>query len=87
MHRFVLRRDEDVTGLSGTGDVAEGVVFSDGTVVMRWKGPVEHPWGTIEPTTVMHPHIENVEHLHGHNGSTHIEWVDPLPPPSPGIEF
>jgi len=35
---FVLHRDEDVSGVSGTGVVAEGVVFSDGAVVVRWLG-------------------------------------------------
>lgn len=71
---FRLQRDEDITGISGTGIVAEGVEFSDGTVVLRWLGPVEQPWGIIEPTTVVHPNIDNVEHLHGHHGSTKIAW-------------
>ncbi|WP_109507368.1 hypothetical protein [Nocardioides speluncae] len=76
MRRFQVVRDEDVTGISGTGVVAEGVEFSDGTVAMRWHGPIEHPWGTVYPTTVLHPHAENVENLHGHNGATRIVWVD-----------
>lgn len=33
---FVLERDQDVSGVSGVGTVAEGVVFSDGTVSLRW---------------------------------------------------
>jgi hypothetical protein len=33
---FVLRRLVDETGVSGTGVVAEGVEFSDGTVALRW---------------------------------------------------
>ena len=33
---FVLQRNEDETGVSGTGIVAEGVEFSDGTVALRW---------------------------------------------------
>jgi hypothetical protein len=74
MRTFILVRDEDITGISGTGPVAEGIEFSDGTVVMRWRGPIEHPWGTTEATTVVHPNIRNVENLHGHNGATHIEW-------------
>jgi hypothetical protein len=76
MRTFRLIRDEDPTGISGTGEVAEGVEFYDGVVVMRWRGPIEHPWGTTEATTVVHPNIQNVEHLHGHNGQTHIEWED-----------
>ena len=36
MKTFVLRRNEDVTGISGIGDVAEGVVFNSGKVVVAW---------------------------------------------------
>lgn len=34
MRRFELHREEDVSGVSGTGVVAEGVAFSDGRVLM-----------------------------------------------------
>jgi len=36
MRRFLLVRDCDPSGVSGTGIVAEGVQFSDGTAVMHW---------------------------------------------------
>lgn len=36
--RFHLRRMKDDTGVSGTGVVAQGVRFMDGTVVVRWLG-------------------------------------------------
>jgi hypothetical protein len=70
MRRFMLIRDEDVTGMSGTGFVAEGVAFDDDCVVLRWR--------TAWPTSVVfHDRgIEAVEKLHGHNGRTHIEWID-----------
>ena len=32
MRRFYLQRDEDATGISGTGKVAEGILFSTGWV-------------------------------------------------------
>jgi len=35
VRRFFLDRMEDETGVSGSGLVAEGVVFWDGTVAMR----------------------------------------------------
>jgi hypothetical protein len=35
--RFELHRDTDITGVSGTGVVAEGVAFSDGVVALRWR--------------------------------------------------
>jgi hypothetical protein len=36
MRRFCLFREEDVSGVSGTGVVAEGVVFSTGKAVLSW---------------------------------------------------
>jgi hypothetical protein len=35
---FRLRRDVDDTGISGTGFVAEGVQFNNGTIVISWYG-------------------------------------------------
>lgn len=34
MKRFHLVRKEDASGVSGTGHVAEGIMFSDGKVVI-----------------------------------------------------
>lgn len=69
-----LVRDEDVTGISGTGIVAELVEFTDGTVVMRWlKAGTARP-DHVKPTTVLHDDVDSVLGLHGHNGATRIEW-------------
>lgn len=68
MRRFQLHRVEDVTGVSGTGIVAEGVQFSDGSVAMKWLSE--------KPSTVMHDSIDNVQAIHGHGGSTKIFWLD-----------
>jgi hypothetical protein len=66
---FQLIREADVSGVSGTGHIADGVVWSDGTVTVQWLGD----W----PTTQDHPKgISSVEHIHGHGGATWIEWVD-----------
>lgn len=68
--RFVLQRDEDETGVSGTGIVAEGVEFSDGTVALRWTSE----WPT---SVVFHERgMESVHAIHGHGGATEIVWVD-----------
>lgn len=67
--RFELHRDVDHTGVSGTGVVSEGVEFSDGTCVLRWKG-----WAA---STVVWADIAYVEHVHGHNGATRIVFLDP----------
>lgn len=69
--RFVLQRNEDVTGVSGTGVVAEGVEFSeDGVVALRWLGGF--------PTSVVFHErgMESVEAVHGHSGATQIVWLD-----------
>jgi hypothetical protein len=39
MRPFRVIRNGDETGISGTGVVIEGVVFSDGTCVARWVTP------------------------------------------------
>lgn len=68
MKTFQLVRLKDVSGVSGTGVVAEGVVFHDGQVVMSWFG--RHHTLEICPT------IEDVEAIHGHHGATRIVWDD-----------
>lgn len=76
MRRFQLVRDVDVTGISGTGVVAEGIEFSDGTTVLRWvKSGTARP-EVVKPTTVVHDDVASVVALHGHNGATFVEWVD-----------
>jgi hypothetical protein len=68
--RFQLRRDTDVTGVSGTGVVAEGVEFSNGVVALQWLS--EFP-----TSVVFHQRgMESVEAVHGHGGATKIEWLD-----------
>lgn len=68
MKRFELHRGLDVTGVSGTGVVAEGVAFTDGTAVVHWLG--DHR------STVVWSSVESVEVIHGHGGATRIEWLD-----------
>src|SRR5262245_15896268 len=69
--RFQLMRDEDVSGVSGTGVVADGVEFPDGSVALRFRGD----W----PTTNPHPSIESVIGVHGHGGKTRVVWLDARP--------
>lgn len=72
MRRFVLDRHTDQTGISGTGVVAEGVQFADGTVALRWAGR----W----PSSVAFYQggVGAVNAVHGHDGSTQLVWLDPL---------
>lgn len=69
MRTFYLEREQDVTGISGTGRVAEGVQFSDGVVAIRWIVG-EHR------STVVWPNVEAVEAIHGHGGATRLVWND-----------
>ncbi len=69
MRGFVLQRDVDVSGVSGTGVVAEGVEFTDGRVAIRWIVG-EHR------STVTWDSIDAVTAIHGHDGATQIRWVD-----------
>lgn len=69
MRAFYLERVNDVSGVSGTGRVAEGVEFSSGVVALTWLSD----WPT---SVVFHDRgIESVEAIHGHNGSTKIVFV------------
>jgi hypothetical protein len=45
MRRFTMRREEDFSGVSGVGNVLEGVLFSTGVVVIHWLTPP--PRGSI----------------------------------------
>lgn len=68
MRRFELHRHEDKVGVSGTGVVGEGVVFSDGHACMRWK--------TEYSSTVFYDSMDHVERIHCHGGFSKIVWVD-----------
>jgi hypothetical protein len=63
---FHLERTEDVTGVSGTGTVAQGVEFDDGSVAIRWAGAT--------PSTVIWASIDHAMHVHGHGGLTRLAW-------------
>jgi hypothetical protein len=82
--RFELHRDTDVSGVSGTGVVADGdwfpdpfeVRFPDGTClelpagwcVIRWRGECR--------STVLWESVDDAMKVHGHHGSTRLVWLD-----------
>lgn len=69
--RFVLERETDVSGVSGVGVVAEGVLFSNGVVALQWTS-------AFPTSVVFHQRgMESVEAVHGHNGATRIVFLDP----------
>jgi hypothetical protein len=65
MRSFTLRREADASGVSGTGVVLEGTLFSTGVVVVHWLTPP--PRGSIAIFDTLeqllsihvHPHPEN----------------------------
>lgn len=67
--RFVLVRNEDVTGVSGVGIVAEGVRLSRGKAVLCWLS-------NGVSSIVIHESMENLIKIHGHGGKTKIVWLD-----------
>lgn len=83
MRMFVLERLEDVSGISGTGTVAEGVEFSDGRAAVRWLGATS--------STELWDNIAAVEAIHGHGGKTVVQWTRPevvyVEPKNSGIDI
>lgn len=68
MRRFELHRDVDVSGVSGTGVVAEGVQFADGTCAMRWL--------SVTPSSEQFRNVIELSAVHGHDGLTKVLWLD-----------
>ncbi len=74
MRRFELVRHDDPTGVSGTGIVAIGVLFTDDVAVVRWQ--TEYRSTVVYSPCNGHTAMEQVEKIHGHGGSTEIRWLD-----------
>lgn len=70
---FLLWRHVDISGVSGTGPVAEGCQFVDGSVALRWRGD--------NPATAVWPDLDSMLAVHGHQGATEIQWIDDTPIP------
>ena len=63
---FVLRRVVDESGISGTGDVAEGIEFSNGKCALCWL--------TRYRSVAVYDSIRELEAIHGHDGKTQVVW-------------
>jgi hypothetical protein len=68
MRRFQLQRDEDESGVSGVGLVAEGIEFTSGMVALTWLSP--------HRCVNVYESLKTVEALHGHQGKTRVIFVD-----------
>lgn len=64
---FQLHRHRDVSGVSGVGIVAEGIVFTTGLVAMSWLSD--------KHCVAMYEDIETVERIHGHDGATVVVFL------------
>ena len=67
---FIIDRSKDNSGISGVGVVAEGVQYTDGTVVIRWI--------TETATTALFDSIEDVQKVHGYRGDSVIKFLDEI---------
>lgn len=71
MRRFKVKREEDESGVSGTGVVAEGVEFENGKVAIQW---LSH-----KASFGIYDNIKHFKDIHGHGGKTKVRWIDPDP--------
>ena len=84
MRRFRLVRDVDHSGVSGCGIVADGVVydhpfavtFPDAERAILPAGWVRMTWRTERSSTVLFRSVDDVVAIHGHGGSTRLEWME-----------
>jgi hypothetical protein len=68
MRRFYLFRRCDISGVSGTGVIAEGVEFTDGRVALKWRSRT--------PSLIFYMDVADMLRVHGHGGTTTISWID-----------
>ena len=61
---FYLQRTEDENGISGTGRIAQGVIFDNGKVALTWLSDT--------PSTGVYDSIGDVRSIHGHEGKTEV---------------
>lgn len=65
---FKLVRHMDISGVSGTGIVAMGVMFPDGKCVMQWQTQVR--------SIGYYDNLTQLQYIHGHGGATEIQFLD-----------
>jgi hypothetical protein len=73
MQPFILLRDIDTTGISGTGKIAEGCVMTSGRCIIAWM--------TGAASASIHGSLEDAQAIHGHGGNTRFvfDHDEPLP--------
>jgi len=69
---YTAHRINDVTGISGTGDVATVTVCGSGFVVCRWRDI-----DGIPGSAGVYASLDAWVAVHGHNGATRLVEVQP----------
>lgn len=72
---FHLHRDEDESGVSGTGVVAEGAIYSNTKIVLSWL--------TVHKSMCIYDSLAEMMAIHGHGSKTRLMWDDEPPAPKP----
>lgn len=71
VRRFYLMRNEDVSGVSGLGKVAEGCEFENGMCALSFSSQYQH--------VNTYANMRAVVEVHGHGGKTVVVYVDEMP--------
>jgi hypothetical protein len=66
---FFLKRIEDVSGTSGTGIVAQGIILRSGRCVLEWNSELD----SIEIVK----DLQTLLKIHSHNGKTKLYLGNP----------
>lgn len=69
LREYYLQRNEDFSGVSGTGIVAQGIILPSGKCVHEWSN-------SYVQSMNIYPNIKAVEHIHGHEGRTIVKFVE-----------
>lgn len=70
MRLFQLVRNEDSSGVSGTGVVAEGVEFANRECVLHWLSK--------KSSLGIYSTMDDIIAIHGHDGKTVIVFVETI---------
>lgn len=69
IEHFYLKRNEDESGVSGTGIVARGIVLPSGHCVLEWL--------TFTSSIAIYKNMNDLIEIHGHGGKTELIMGDP----------
>jgi hypothetical protein len=70
--RFALYRVEDLTGVSGVGVVALGLLWPSGKCAMQWRETKPVGPGAV----ALYDTLDQLLAIHGHDGRAVILWID-----------